>query len=77
MAFRINNILITGKPGSGKTTLFKRLVKALRHLEPVGFYTQEIREGGVHRHIHALAIELQLPDRLRSNIARLLKISAI
>ena len=43
------NFLITGLPGSGKTTLFKRLVKALRHLDPVGFYTQEIREGGIRK----------------------------
>ena len=43
------NILITGKPGCGKTTLFKRLVKALRPFEPVGFYTQEIREKGVRK----------------------------
>jgi nucleoside-triphosphatase len=43
------NILITGIPGCGKTTLFKRLVQAFRHLEPVGFYTQEIREGGVRK----------------------------
>ncbi len=49
MAFKINNILITGKPGSGKTTLFKRLVQTLRHLDPVGFYTQEIREGNVRK----------------------------
>lgn len=44
-----NNILITGTPGCGKTTLFKRLVEGLRHLEPVGFYTREIREGGVRK----------------------------
>lgn len=44
-----NNILITGKPGSGKTTLFKRLVKKLSHLEPIGFYTEEIRESGVRK----------------------------
>jgi nucleoside-triphosphatase len=43
------NILITGTPGSGKTTLFIRLVQSLRHLDPVGFYTQEIREGGVRK----------------------------
>ncbi|MGD2185099.1 MAG: NTPase [Desulfobacterales bacterium] len=40
------NILITGLPGSGKTTLFRRLVEKLRHLNPVGFYTAEIRKHG-------------------------------
>lgn len=39
------HILITGMPGSGKTTLFRRLVDELRHLNPVGFYTAEIRQG--------------------------------
>jgi nucleoside-triphosphatase len=40
------NILITGLPGSGKTTVFRRLVGKLRHLNPVGFFTAEIRKGG-------------------------------
>jgi nucleoside-triphosphatase len=39
-------ILITGLPGSGKTTLFRRLVDKLQDLEPVGFYTAEIRKDG-------------------------------
>lgn len=43
------NILITGAPGCGKTTLFKRLAKEMGHFQPVGFYTQEIREEGVRR----------------------------
>ena len=45
----MKSILITGAPGSGKTTLFKRLLEGLRHHMPVGFYTQEIREGGVRK----------------------------
>ncbi|MCK4328845.1 NTPase [candidate division WOR-3 bacterium] len=40
----MNNILLTGKPGIGKTTL---ILKVLRNLncDAIGFYTQEIRKG--------------------------------
>ena len=40
------NLLITGLPGSGKTTVFRRLVDKLGYLNPVGFFTAEIRKGG-------------------------------
>jgi nucleoside-triphosphatase len=40
------NLLITGRPASGKTTVFRRLVDELRHLNPVGFFTAEIRKDG-------------------------------
>jgi nucleoside-triphosphatase len=43
------NILLTGSPGCGKTTLLKRLAKELEHFQPVGFYSQEIREEGVRK----------------------------
>ena len=39
------NLLITGWPGVGKTTLIKRVLGELR-INPVGFYTEEIRERG-------------------------------
>jgi len=39
------NILITGPPGCGKTTLIKNIISDLSFLSPVGFYTEEIREG--------------------------------
>ena len=42
-------ILITGLPGSGKTTLFRRLVDEFQDLNPVGFYTAEIRKGGTRQ----------------------------
>ncbi len=41
------NVLITGRPGIGKTTLIKKLIE--RSSVPCrGFYTEEMREGG-HR----------------------------
>lgn len=43
------NLLITGCPGVGKTTLMKKLLEALRYLHPVGFYTAEIREEGMRK----------------------------
>lgn len=39
----LSNILITGYPGVGKTTLVWKVIKELR-LNPVGFCTEEIRE---------------------------------
>jgi nucleoside-triphosphatase len=45
-----NNILVAGKPGSGKTTLVVSLVEKLSHerFKAGGFVTEEIREGS-HR----------------------------
>jgi nucleoside-triphosphatase len=43
------NILITGVPGIGKTTLVKKLAKSLKKYHPIGFYTEEIRKGGIRQ----------------------------
>lgn len=43
------NILITGQPGIGKTTLIRSLARELDPYGPVGFYTEEIREHGVRK----------------------------
>jgi len=40
------NLLITGNPGVGKTTMLIWLAKALADYNPAGFVTQEIRERG-------------------------------
>ena len=43
------NILITGLPGVGKTTLVKKVSEELKSVRPVGFYTAEIREKGIRQ----------------------------
>lgn len=43
------NILLTGLPGVGKTTLIKKVSEQLGDSHPVGFYTAEIREKGVRK----------------------------
>lgn len=42
-------LLITGRPGIGKTTLIKRLADRLSALKPSGFYTEEIRQLGIRK----------------------------
>jgi nucleoside-triphosphatase len=43
---RPKNIIITGAPGIGKTTLFRQVARECAHFRPVGFFTGEIREQG-------------------------------
>jgi len=45
----MKNILITGPPGSGKTTLVQKIASSLQDLCPAGFYTAEIRVSGVRQ----------------------------
>jgi nucleoside-triphosphatase len=68
------NILITGLPGVGKTTLMKKLVGELKDLHPIGFYTQEIREKGRRKGFALISLDgrrgllshadLRTPDRV-------------
>ena len=51
------NILITGLPGVGKTTLIKNIGAALKGLRPVGFYTAEIREGGRRKGFELISLD--------------------
>jgi nucleoside-triphosphatase len=45
----MKNLLLTGLPGVGKTTLIKKISEALKDSHPAGFYTEEIRERGVRK----------------------------
>ena len=40
-----SNILVTGRPAVGKTTVIRHLAQHLAHLTLTGFYTEEIRSG--------------------------------
>jgi nucleoside-triphosphatase len=51
------NLLITGLPGMGKTTLIKKLSKALKRFDPVGFYTEEMREGGERKGFELVSLD--------------------
>ena len=51
------NLLITGLPGIGKTTLIKKLSEELRYLHPAGFYTAEIREEGIRKGFELVSLE--------------------
>ncbi|MCQ8894678.1 MAG: hypothetical protein NQU46_08655 [Methanolinea sp.] len=44
--YPVKNLLVTGMPGCGKTTLVKGILPFLEPYHPAGFYTQEIREKG-------------------------------
>ncbi len=43
------NILISGLPGIGKTTLIKKICSEIKDYKPVGFYTEEIRNEGLRK----------------------------
>jgi len=57
MVLKKKNLLITGLPGVGKTTLIRNLSAQLVGLNPCGFYTQELREGGVRKGFELVSIE--------------------
>src|SRR3989304_357892 len=57
MGFTKKNILITGLPGVGKTTIIKKLTENLIDLNPVGFYTEEIREKGIRKGFELMSLD--------------------
>ncbi len=51
------HLLITGLPGTGKTTLLVKLARRLAELQPAGFLTEEIREGGERRGFRLVSLD--------------------
>ena len=49
-------ILLTGRPGCGKTTLIRRLLEDYSG-DVGGFYTQEIREGGIRKGFEIITLD--------------------
>jgi nucleoside-triphosphatase THEP1 len=43
------NVLLTGEPGVGKTTLIVRILGVIQNLRAAGFYTREIRQGSIRK----------------------------
>jgi|SRR3990172_12343124 len=43
----MKNILITGLPGCGKTTMIRKLSEIFKEFNPTGFYTSDIIEAGI------------------------------
>jgi nucleoside-triphosphatase len=52
------NVLLTGPPGCGKTTVIRRLIDRLGDLRLRGFYTQELREHGQRVGFEALGLSV-------------------
>lgn len=57
MLLNKKNILVTGIPGIGKTTLIKALSSELKRYRPSGFYTEELREGGVREGFELVSLD--------------------
>ncbi len=51
------NLLLTGNPGIGKSTIIKKVVSGLKGRELKGFYTEEIREGGVRKGFNIITLD--------------------
>jgi nucleoside-triphosphatase len=62
-------LLLTGSPGSGKTTALRHAAAQLDGWRLAGFYTEEIREGGVRRGFRAVTLNGEARDLARVDLA--------
>ena len=56
MSQPIANLLLTGPPGCGKTTVLCRVVELLKGRRLAGFYTEELREHGQRTGFEAIGL---------------------
>jgi nucleoside-triphosphatase len=63
------NLFITGLPGVGKTILIKGIFNEIRSLDPIGFYTEEIREKGIRKGFSLVSITGEKSILAAENIA--------
>src|SRR5215470_13894081 len=70
---RFKNLLLTGAPGCGKTTVLKRVAEHLADLRLAGFLTLELREHGQRVGFEAVGLSgrraLLAHARIRSPLA--------
>jgi len=53
-----NVLLLTGKPGTGKTAIIKEAIAKIR-IKAGGFYTEEIRVGGIRQGFRIVTLDGQ------------------
>jgi len=51
-----NNIIITGLPRVGKTTLIREVIHETQILDPIGFYTEEVREKVIRKGFSLISV---------------------
>ena len=54
-------LLLTGRPGVGKTTVIRKVVEAVHQERLGGFYTEEVREHGRRRGFRAVTFDGKAP----------------
>ena len=50
-------LLLTGRPGVGKTTIIRAVAQRLADTRPAGFYTEEVRAGRARRGFRLVTFE--------------------
>jgi len=71
----MNNLLITGPPGIGKTTLVEAIIEGTKPLKVKGFFTREIREEWSRKGFKLISISGETSILARVDIASPYRVS--